>query len=141
MWRTLAGAPLVSATIPAYARPVTQPLDPDMFRACAQVTPLIQVGDKWTAKIIRCLEAGPRRFSELRVPLRGITPKVLTETLRAMERDGLVTRTVYAEVPARVEYELSPLGRTLLKPLAAACEWAVAHMVEVTHARQMYEPL
>ncbi len=141
MWRTLAGAPLVPATKPAYARGVTQPLDPGMFDACAQVTPLIRVGDKWTAKIIRCLETGPRRFSELRAPLRGITAKVLTETLRAMERDGLVTRTAYAEIPARVEYELSPLGRTLLKPLAAACEWAAAHMAEVTRARGVHEPL
>ncbi len=112
-----------------------------MFRACSQVTPLIQVGDKWTAKIIRCLEAGPRRFSELRVPLRGITPKVLTETLRAMERDGLVTRTAYAGIPPRVEYELSPLGRTLLKPLAASCAWAEAHMAEVLRAREVHEPL
>ncbi|MEU6427760.1 helix-turn-helix domain-containing protein [Microbispora sp. NPDC046973] len=71
-----------------------QTLDPDMFAHChASESPLIRIGDKWTGRIIRCLESRPRRFSELQIPLRGITPKVLTETLRAMERDGLVERT------------------------------------------------
>jgi DNA-binding HxlR family transcriptional regulator len=75
----------------------------------------------------------------LQIPLRGITPKVLTETLRAMERDGLVTRTVYAEIPPRVEYELTPLGRTLLKPMAACCEWTEAHLPNLLDARESYE--
>jgi DNA-binding HxlR family transcriptional regulator len=110
-----------------------------MFSGCAHVTPPFRIGDKWTPKVIRCLEAGPRRFSELRVPLRDVTPKVLTETLRAMERDGLVTRTAYAEIPPRVEYELTALGRTLLKPMAACCEWAEAHMPELLRARAAHE--
>jgi DNA-binding HxlR family transcriptional regulator len=71
--------------------------------------------------------------------LRGITPKVLTETLRAMQRDGLVTRTVYAEIPPRVEYELTSLGRTLLGPMAACCDWAEAHLPELLDARRTYE--
>ncbi|MFH9727396.1 winged helix-turn-helix transcriptional regulator [Streptomyces sp. NPDC017254] len=79
----------------------------------------IRVGGKWTAVVLRCLEDGlPRRFSELRVPLHWITLKVLTETLRAMERDGFLTRTAYDENPPRVEYALTSLGRSLIDPLA-----------------------
>jgi len=87
----------------------------------------IRVGDKWAGMVIRCLEAGPRRFSELRVPLRGITAKALTKSLRALERDGLVTRTAQLQPVRRVEYELTPLGRSLLEPMAAACAWAREH--------------
>lgn len=109
-----------------------------MFADCAPVTPLIRIGDKWTTKIIACLRDGPRRFSELQVPLRGITPKVLTESLRAMERNGLVTRTGYAEIPPRVEYELTPLGHTLRAPIEAGCEWTRAHLPELLAARDTY---
>jgi DNA-binding HxlR family transcriptional regulator len=110
-----------------------------MFAECTHVTAPVRIGDKWTGKIIKCLEGGPRRFSELRVPLRGITSKVLTESLRAMQRDGMITRTVYAEIPPRVEYELTPLGRTLLKPMAACCEWSAAYLPELLEARDAYE--
>lgn len=110
-----------------------------MFASCPPTPPPIRIGDKWTAKIIRCLVDGPRRFSELQVPLRGVTPKVLTESLRAMERDGMVTRTAYPEIPPRVEYELTPLGRTLLAPMAACCEWTRSHMPELLDAREAYE--
>ncbi|NUP20945.1 MAG: helix-turn-helix transcriptional regulator [Nonomuraea sp.] len=116
---------------------MADPLDPDMFAACGHVTP-IRVGDKWTAKIIRCLESGPRRFTELQVPLRGITPKVLTESLRAMERDGLLTRTAYDQIPPRVDYELTPLGRSLLVPMAATCEWSRQHLRELIDARESW---
>ncbi|MER6513440.1 helix-turn-helix domain-containing protein [Nonomuraea sp. NPDC001636] len=116
---------------------MAEPLDPDMFAACVHVAP-VRVGDKWTAKIIRCLEQGPRRFTELQVPLRGITPKVLTESLRAMERDGLLTRTAYAEIPPRVEYALTPLGRSLLAPMAAGCEWSRQHLSELIDARESW---
>ncbi|MER6831862.1 helix-turn-helix domain-containing protein [Streptosporangium sp. NPDC000563] len=102
-----------------------------MFAGCrASEVPLIRIGDKWTGRIIRCLESGPRRFSELQIPLRGITPKVLTETLRAIER------TVYPEMPPRVEYELTSLGRTLHEPMAACCAWSQAHMPEILDARE-----
>ncbi|MEU1352022.1 helix-turn-helix domain-containing protein [Streptomyces sp. NPDC005795] len=110
-----------------------------MFTGCSHATSPLRLGGKWTAKIIRCLEDGPRRFSELEVPLRGITPKVLTETLRSMERDGLVTRTVGGGTPPRVDYELSALGRTLLDPMAACCAWAAAHLPELQGAREAYE--
>ncbi|MEV5197699.1 helix-turn-helix domain-containing protein [Streptomyces sp. NPDC053720] len=117
---------------------MSQPLDPEMFTGCSHVTSPFRIGGKWTPKIIRCLEGGPRRFSELAVPLRGITPKVLTETLRSMERDGLVTRTVHGGIPPRVEYELSALGRTLLAPMAACCAWAAAHLPELSDARDAH---
>ncbi|MGJ6964458.1 winged helix-turn-helix transcriptional regulator [Streptosporangium sp. G11] len=116
-----------------------EPLDPDMFTGCVYDTPPFQIGGKWTPKIIRCLQGGPRRFSELQRPLRGITPKVLTETLRAMERDGLVTRSTYAEIPPRVEYSLTSLGHSLLEPLDACCHWTRAHLPELLRARDAYE--
>ncbi|PRY02017.1 HxlR family transcriptional regulator [Allonocardiopsis opalescens] len=117
-----------------------RPLDPDMFDpSCPNSAMPIRIGDKWSAAVIRCLEEGPRRFSEIRVPLRGVTPKVLTQTLRALERDGMVTRTIYAEVPPRVEYELTPLGRTLLKVIAACRQWADEHMTALLAARAAYE--
>jgi len=114
---------------------VTRPLDPDLFAGCANSRPLIRIGDKWTTKLVVCLRDGPRRFGELLRPLRGITPKVLTESLRAMERDGLVTRTAYAENPPRVEYALTSLGRTLLDPLEAICAWSAAHQPALNQAR------
>ncbi|MEV4598869.1 helix-turn-helix domain-containing protein [Amycolatopsis sp. NPDC049253] len=116
------------------------PLDPDMFHpTCPSSIMPIRIGDKWSAMIIVCLEQGPRRFSELRVPIHGATPKVLTQTLRALERDGMITRTVYAEVPPRVEYELTPLGRTLLDPIAACRRWAQEHLPTLLAAREAYE--
>ncbi|WP_329430116.1 winged helix-turn-helix transcriptional regulator [Streptosporangium sp. NBC_01495] len=99
----------------------------------SDLTP-IRFGDKWAGMIIRCLEDGPRRFSELRIPLRGITAKVLTQSLRALARDGLIARTVH---PAqRVEYALTPLGRSLLEPMAAACAWTQEHWDELIDARE-----
>lgn len=118
-----------------------QALDPDMFdEACPSGAGPLRVGDKWTGMIISCLEHGPRRFSELQVPLRRITPKVLTETLRRLERDGLITRTAYPEIPPRVEYELTDLGRTLLEPLAAARVWCEDHLPRLLEARHRATP-
>ncbi len=110
-----------------------------MFDDCSDETPLLRVGDKWTAKIITCLRTGPLRFSELQVPLHAITPKVLTASLRALERDGMITRTAYAEIPLRVEYALTPLGHTLFEPLAASCEWSRQHQAELLDSRAAYE--
>jgi len=113
-------------------------LDPEMFAGCADVVSPVRIGDKWAGKIMACLKTGPQRFSELQIPLRTITPKVLTESLRAMERDGIVTRTAYPEVPPRVEYELTPLGRTLLEPIEACCDWSRRHLPELIEARESY---
>ncbi|WP_398878078.1 winged helix-turn-helix transcriptional regulator [Streptomyces prunicolor] len=86
--------------------------------------------------IVRCLEGGPRRFTELRAPLRAVTPKVLSETLRAMERDGLLTRRPYDENPPRVEYTLTPLGRSLIPLLDAARAWSETHLPHLLAARR-----
>ncbi|MFE2555817.1 winged helix-turn-helix transcriptional regulator [Streptomyces sp. NPDC059352] len=111
--------------------------DPDCAGSPAQP---FRVGDKWTGMVLRCLEDGkPRRFTELRVPLHWITPKVLTETLRSMERNGFLTRTVHDENPPRVEYALTPLGHSLIGPLDTACDWARAHAPEIAEARASYE--
>ena len=85
---------------------------------------LDRIGDKWTVLVIGALEAGALRFTELRTRIGGIAPKVLTQTLRAMERDGLLTRTVHAQVPPRVDYELTDLGRSLTNPIATLTDWA-----------------
>ncbi|GAB3568409.1 helix-turn-helix domain-containing protein [Amycolatopsis endophytica] len=91
----------------------------------------IRFGDKWAPLVIACLEHGPRRFSELRVPLRRVTPKMLTKSLRGLERDGLVRRTD--------EDELTPLGRSMLEPMKAACAWAGEHGEELLDARETYD--
>ncbi|MEU9023608.1 helix-turn-helix domain-containing protein [Actinomadura sp. NPDC048394] len=117
-----------------------EPLPADMFEElCPSSLSPIRFGDKWAGLVIRCLEGGPRRFSELRVPLSRVTPKVLTRSLRSLERDGLVKRTVYAEATPHVEYELTPLGRSMLEPMAAACAWAEHHWDELLDARESYD--
>jgi DNA-binding HxlR family transcriptional regulator len=117
-----------------------EPLPADMFdELCPSSLNPIRFGDKWAALIIRCLEHGPRRFSELRVPLSRVTPKVLTQSLRSLERDGLVKRTVRAEATPHVEYELTSLGRSMLEPMAVACAWAGKHWDELLDARESYD--
>jgi len=119
---------------------VTLSLQRDMFdAACPSSVMPFQIGDKWTAMVVLCLEDGPRRFSELRVPLRTVTAKVLAETLRAMERDGLVVRNAYDENPPRVEYALTPLGRSLLTLIDAARAWCIDNMADLLAARATYE--
>ena len=90
----------------------------------------IRVGDKWAGMVVRCLEHGPRRFSELRVPIRGVTAKALTKSLRGLERDGLVSHV------AGLGYELTPLGRSMLGPLDAMYAWAREHWDELIDARE-----
>ena len=100
---------------------------------------LDRIGDKWTALVIGVLEEEPKRFSELQRSIGGISQKMLTQTLRSLERDGLVSRTVYAEVPPRVEYALTPLGETLCAPIAAIRLWAEANIAEVAEAQAVYD--
>lgn len=101
---------------------------------CPSTLSPIKFGDKWAGMVIRCLEDGPRRFSELRIPLRGVTAKVLTASLRGLERDGLVSRTVHGD--RHVEYGLTALGRSMLAPMDSACEWAREHWDELLDARE-----
>lgn len=115
-------------------------LQRDMFDAACPATAMpLQIGDKWTAMVVLCLEHGPRRFTELRVPLRTVTAKVLAETLRAMERDGLVARAAYDENPPRVEYALTPLGRSLLTLIDAARAWCTDNLADLLAARAEHE--
>lgn len=100
---------------------------------------LNRVGDKWSVFIVGLLGDGPRRFSELRRAVDGISQRMLTLTLRGLERDGLVTRKVYATVPPRVDYALTPLGHTLLEPVQALARWAQEHRAEIQGARDRFD--
>jgi DNA-binding HxlR family transcriptional regulator len=106
---------------------------------CPSRTSLARIANKWTAMVVIALDGGRMRFGDLRTTVDGISAKVLTETLRDLERDGLVTRHVYVEVPPRVEYELTALGRTLHTPLEALGRWAEANIAEVLAAREAYD--
>ena len=103
---------------------------------CPSRLVLARIGEKWTLMCMLALAAGPRRFTELKDDIGVVTPKVLTETLRALERDGLVSRLVFAQVPPRVDYELTDLGRSLLTPVQAIREWAESNVVHVLEARE-----
>ena len=115
-------------------------LPPDVFdRNCPTRQVLDRVGDRWTVLVVLTLTSGSRRFTELRGCVAGITPKMLTSTLRGLERDGLVSRRIYAEVPPRVEYTLTPLGRSLCAPMQAITDWAEEHIREIEAARDDYD--
>jgi DNA-binding HxlR family transcriptional regulator len=100
---------------------------------------LDRIGDRWTVLIVVALWDGSVRFSELRRRIEGVSQKMLTQTLRALERDGLVERTVYPEVPVRVEYTLTEAGRTLREPLRALQDWAVEHLGDVSASQAAYD--
>ncbi len=100
---------------------------------------LHRVGDKWSVLIIDLLGAGPTRFNELKRSIEGISQRMLTLTLRGLERDGLITRTVFPEIPPRVEYELTPLGETLLVPIQGLAEWAAENRTKIQDARTTFE--
>jgi DNA-binding HxlR family transcriptional regulator len=115
-------------------------LAPNVYdESCPTRHVLDLIGDKWAALIIGLLEAQPQRFAALHRRIGGISQKMLTQTLRRLERDGLVRRTVYAEVPPRVEYTLTPLGHTLCAPLGALRTWAEANIVAVQAAQRRYD--
>ena len=97
------------------------------------------VYDKWTVQVVVALSAGTRRYGEIQRELGEVTPKVLTATLRQLEHDGLVQRTVYPVVPPKVEYSLTALGRTLRDALDNLCEWALEHKTDVEEARKRFE--
>jgi DNA-binding HxlR family transcriptional regulator len=100
---------------------------------------LNRVGDKWSVLVVSMLGDGPKRFGELRRATEGISQRMLTLTLRGLERDGLVTRTVEATIPPKVEYELTELGRTLLVPVNALAQWAIEHRMRIHEAQQLYD--
>jgi DNA-binding HxlR family transcriptional regulator len=110
---------------------------PEDCRAVSEV--LARVGDKWTVLVVTELGQGPRRFNEIRKSLGSISQRMLTLTLRGLERDGLVTRTVFPVVPPRVDYELTELGRSLLEPVSGLGLWARQHRPAIQHARQKFD--
>ncbi|WP_207455492.1 MULTISPECIES: helix-turn-helix domain-containing protein [Microbacteriaceae] len=107
-------------------------------RNCPTRKLLDRIGDRWTVLVIGALSDGPMRFSELAARIDGVSQKMLTQTLRALEEDGLVIRTVTAAVPVRVDYELSDAGRTLQVPLKALEDWAKEHMEPILQARRRF---
>ena len=100
---------------------------------------LNRVGDKWSVLVVVLLGEGPKRFSELRRSVEGVSQRMLTLTLKGLERDGMVRRTVYATIPPRVEYELTSLGRTLFKPIRGLANWAAENREKIQAARQRYD--
>jgi len=97
------------------------------------------IGDKWTVLVISLLGDGSMRFSELKNAIGAISQKMLTTTLRSLERDGYVTRTVFPTIPPRVDYELTPLGRDLLVPVKGLRDWALANRLRVEEARTKFD--
>jgi DNA-binding HxlR family transcriptional regulator len=117
------------------------PADTELYQGeCPTREMLNRIADKWTTLIIGILaHSDRRRFNELRRSIGGISQKMLTQTLRDLERDGLVIRTIYPEIPPRVEYALTPLGKTLCEPLGALGKWASAHIDEVRAAQNRFD--
>ena len=110
---------------------------PEECRGISEV--LARVGDKWTVLVVSHLGDGPRRFSELRRGLGSISQRMLTLTLRGLERDGLVTRTVTPSIPPRVDYALTTLGRSLLTPVLELTNWARRNRPTIEKARRRFD--
>ena len=110
---------------------------PDDCRAISDV--LARVGDKWSVLVVSRLGEKPLRFNELRRSIGGISQRMLTLTLRGLERDGLVTRTVLPTIPPRVDYALTPLGRDLLGPVSALGAWAIRNQPKIARAREHFD--
>ena len=100
---------------------------------------LNRVGDKWSVLVVALLGDGKKRFSELRRSIEGISQRMLTLTLKGLERDGLITRTMYPTIPPRVEYELTKLGRSLLIPITGLGAWAAQNRERIQAARERYD--
>jgi DNA-binding HxlR family transcriptional regulator len=106
---------------------------------CPSRQVLDALSDKWVTLVLTALADAPRRYSELSRTIAGVSQKMLTQTLRLLERDGLVTRTITASVPVRVDYQLTPLGRTLLPVVRAIKDWSESHISEIHAARAAYD--
>ncbi|NVB84566.1 MAG: helix-turn-helix transcriptional regulator [Kofleriaceae bacterium] len=125
-------------TTPQEGTPMS-PRNKSVQRCPAVREVLNRVGDKWSVQIVALLGDGPMRFSELRRSIEGISQRMLTLTLRGLERDGLVTRTVFPEIPPRVDYELTRLGKTLLTPIQGLAEWAEEYRTSIQEAREKFD--
>ncbi|MFL5322473.1 MAG: winged helix-turn-helix transcriptional regulator [Myxococcaceae bacterium] len=113
---------------------------PNSHQGCLAAREVLnRVGDKWSVLVIGLLGDGPLRFSELRRTIEGISQRMLTLTLRGLERDGLVTRTMFSTIPPRVDYELTKLGRTLLEPVQQLADWAEKNREGIQSARDAFD--
>ena len=118
------------------------PASPGDHADCHRITGVLSlVGDKWTVMIVMVLRERPRRFNDLKRAVGGISQQMLTRTLKALERDGMITRTVHHTVPPQVEYELTALGRSPSEPVYRIGEWARAHLDEIEESRRRYDGL
>src|SRR6266568_1208735 len=125
--RAQAGTPLIPSNL-------------EVAEDCRAVSEILaRVGDKWTVLVVGVLGDGPKRFSEIRRALGSISQRMLTLTLRGLERDGLVTRTVFPTIPPRVDYELTKLGRSLLKPVNGLGLWARQNRAVIADARRRFD--
>ena len=117
-----------------------EPLGPaSELSPCRAREVLQRVGDKWSMYVIDLLGQGTMRFSELHRSVAGITARMLTVTLRGLERDGIVTRTIHPVIPPRVDYALTPMGLTLLDAIGQLVSWADSHLVEISAAQAAYD--
>ena len=130
-WPQTAGRPSGQASREPEAAPAPS--------SCRAREVLQRVGDKWSVLVIDLLGQGTRRFSELHRSIDGITARMLTVTLRGLERDGIVSRTIHPVIPPRVEYTLTPMGRTLLDTIGQLVAWTDAHLPEIEAARAAYD--
>ena len=120
--------------------PRSDPLPhPDHADCRGVASVLSRVGDKWSVFVIMMLSDGPKRFNELKRMINGISQRMLTLTLRGLERDGLVTRTIFPTIPPRVDYELTDLGRGLQEPVKALGQWAMDHLTQISAARTQFD--
>ncbi|MEV8563581.1 helix-turn-helix domain-containing protein [Streptomyces sp. NPDC051917] len=128
------------ATMTAAQRRERARADYDAFlRECPTNQLLGRLSDKWVSLVVAALATGPLRYSDLGRKIAGVSPKMLTQTLRTLERDGIISRTVTPSVPVRVDYELTPLGASLAGLLTAVKDWAETHFEEVRTARERYD--
>lgn len=128
------------ATMSAAQRREQARIDYDAFLAACPTNNLLgRLSDKWVGLVVAALAPGPMRYSDIGRKVAGVSPKMLTQTLRTLERDGIVSRTVTPSVPVRVDYELTPLGRSLCGLLTAVKAWAETHFEEVQEARERYD--
>ena len=133
-------APAAAAVKKALSSHQVTPARPDPYAAdCPTRQILDRIADKWTVLLLGRLEAAPMRFNALRRAVEGLSQKMLSQTLKALERDGLVTRTATPTVPVSVEYAITPLGRSLAGALAPLVGWAGAHIDDVERARARYD--
>src|SRR3954454_11040819 len=127
-------------TMTAAQRRAADRAEYDVFLAeCPSRQLLDRLSDKWVTLVLVALRDGPRRYSELSRAIAGVSQKMLTQTLRTLERDGLLTRTVTPSVPVTVTYELTPLGQSLLPVVSAIKDWAETHIKDVHAARAVYD--